>query len=398
MMHLPSRPERRRGAVAVLVALLLIPLLAMIAFAVDMAWIVLTKTDLQNASDSAALAGAGQLMNGYVQYYLPGQTQQSTILSNTLASARAAAKQYAGYNGAGGVNSLTLNDGDIEFGFTDGQTNYTPMSGNTTFFPNTVKVTLRRDSQANQPLALFFGPAIGTSTVNVQTSAAATIYSAQVDSFQSNLNQNLMIIPMTYDVNHWNSFLNTGQGPDGSTDTAANGAPQLQVYPSIKFTGNFGLLSLDQGNDGASTISGWISNGVSSSDLQNEYNANLLPLSKHASNTWDWKGNPGLKTSDIHTLEGEIGQSYLLPLFKPVDNGVPDPSTYAAGTGNGSHYYYDIVQFVAITITYVDNKGVHVQPSAMIVPQGIFSSVTPAATPTTGSPLITTFTTPKLTQ
>jgi Flp pilus assembly protein TadG len=413
MMLSRPRQDRRRGAVVVLLAILMIPLLAMVAFAVDMAWMTLTKADLQNAADSAALAGAGQLMSGYVQYYLPGQTQQSSILSTTQTNAKSYAKNFAGYNAAGGVSSLALNDGDIEYGFTDNNGTYTAASANTSFFPNTVKVTMRRDGTANGSLNLFFGPALGTSKVNLTTTAAATIYTAQVDSFQSNLAQNLKILPMTYDVNHWNNFLKTGQGPDGSTDTAANGAPQLQVYPSIKFTGNFGLLSLDQGNDGASTISGWIANGVSSSDLQNEYNANLLPLSKHDSTKWDWKGDPGLKTSDIHTLSGYVGSSYLLPLFKPLNDGSIDPALYAAGTGQGTNYYYNIVEFVAITITAVDNKSVHVQPSSMVVPQALYSAVSTAGTPSyattlplgvtlpllgTNTPLLSTFAPPKLTQ
>jgi Flp pilus assembly protein TadG len=409
----PGRRERR-GAVAVLLAILLIPLLAMVAFAVDLAWVTVTKADLQHAADSAALAGAGQLMNGYVQYYLPGQTQQSSVLSTTQTSAKTYAKNFASYNAAGGVSSLALNDSDIEFGFTDANGSYTPMATSPTSFPNTVKATLRRDSTANGSLGLFFGPVIGSNSVSLNVKAAATIYVAQIDSFQSNLTQNLKILPMTYDINHWNSFLKTGQGPDGTTDTAANGAPQLQVYPSIKFTGNFGLLSLDQGNDGASTISGWIANGVSSSDLQNESSANLLPLSAHDSTKWDWKGNPGLKTSDIHTISGYVGSQYLLPLFKPYNDGNLDPTQYAAGTGQGSNYYYNIVQFVAITITSVDNKSVHVQPSAMVVPQALYNGILPASTPSypltlplgvtlplngaNGPPLMSTFAAPKLTQ
>jgi Flp pilus assembly protein TadG len=396
-MRLSPQANRRRGAVAVLLALLLIPLLAMVAFAVDTAWIVLTEADLQNAADSAALAGSDQLMQGYVQYYLPGQTTQTTILNNTMANARTYAKNYASYNAAGGVSSLVLNDSDITFGYTDSQGNYTPIA-QYSGFPNTIKVTIRRDSQANGPLGLFFGPVLGTPTQNLQATAAATIYTGTINTFKSGSSTNYGILPMTYDINHWNNFLKTGKGPDGTTDTSANGAPQLQVYPSIKYDGNFGLLSLDQGNDGASTISGWIDNGVPASDMQKEFDANLLPLSSHDPTKWDWKGNPGLKTSDIHALENDIGKSYLLPLFKPLNDGSTDPTQYAAGTGQGSNYSYNIVQFVAVTITYVDNSGVHVQPTAILDPNAVFSSTTPAGPPTSSLPLVTTFTTAKLTQ
>ena len=144
----PANRPRRRGAVTTLVAFLLVPFVGMVAFALDIAWLVQSRSDLQNAADAAALAGAEQLMNGYVQYSLPGQTGKSTILNTAETSAKTYAKNFASYNTAGGVSSLTLNDADIEFGFTDASKNYTACptySG----FPNTVKVTMRLDSSAN---------------------------------------------------------------------------------------------------------------------------------------------------------------------------------------------------------------------------------------------------------
>ena len=179
----------------------------------------------------------------------------------------------------------------------------------------------------------------------------------------------------------------------------ANGQPQIDVYPSVKYTGNFGELSLDQGNDGASTISSWISNGVTSSDLQAESTLGLLPLSLHSPlQPPDWKGNPGLKTSTIHTAADNVGGLYLLPLFKPVNDGSLAPSAYVAGVGQGSNYYYTIVGFVGVKITAADNKTITVQPSALIDPNAIYASTTPAAPPTATTPLVTTFTAPKLTQ
>jgi Flp pilus assembly protein TadG len=392
----------RRGALSPLFAILLIPILGMVAFSVDMCYIVWSKTELQAAADSAALAGAGQLMSGYTQYNLPGQssTNQATILSSAETSAKTWAKKFAGYNTAGGVSNLVLLDSDIEFGNTDSGNNYT-TSPNYSGYPNTVKVTMRRDSTANTPLDLFFAPIFNAGSINVTATAAATIYTANYNSFIDNKGKwPYWILPMTYDVNHWNNYMKTGQDPDGNTTLGSNGYPEIKVYPSIKFTGNFGELSMDQATDGASTISGWITNGETWSDLKNEFDAGLLPLSSHDQTKWDWSGNPGLKTSTIQTLEGEIGKTYLLPLYKPKDPGVPDPTTYAAGVGQGSNYYYNIVQFVGINIAYVDNNSVIVQPNKYVDPSVLLSgsSITPAVTPTTANPLVTTFTTPKLTQ
>src|SRR5437660_1508861 len=97
-----GKPERR-GAVAPLMSILLIPFLAMAAFAVDIGWIVLAQSELQNAADAAALAAAQQLMgqpalnpgtgsysltNGFVDYYTPGQpAARQTAIVNTATAA-----------------------------------------------------------------------------------------------------------------------------------------------------------------------------------------------------------------------------------------------------------------------------------------------------------------------
>jgi hypothetical protein len=400
---------KRPGAIAPLAALTILIIVAMVAFCVDMAFIVETENELQSVADASALAAVQQLMgdsqhqNGLVQYYLPGQTNQAAIIRTAVSNARAAARACASTNTAGGVTNLVLNDDDIRFGISDGNGGYWEMSQRVLDlgflgFPNTVKVTVRRESQTNGSLNLFFAPAIGTNKVDLAATAAATLYTGTIDGFQNNFGQYSGVLPMAYDVNHWNNYLNTGLGPDGSMDTAANGAPQLQIYPSLKYTGDFGLLSLDQNNDGASTIAGWINNGVPQSDVQQEYNASLLPLSSHDPTKWDWKGTSGLTTDTIHTLSSYVGGTYLLPLFKPVDPGIPDPSTYQPGVGQGTNYDYNIVQFVGVQITAVDNKGVHVQPTGVLDPTAVFSSVQPAGPGAWLQAANTTFTMPKLTQ
>ena len=153
-------PAARRGAVVPLIALMLVPFTGLVAFAIDIAWIVQSRSDLQSAADAAALAGAEQLMNGYVQYSLPGQTLKTSILTTAETSAKTYAKNFASYNTAGGVSSLTLNDADIEFGYTDASNNYTAAPGYTGY-PNTIKVTMRLDSSANGSLKLFFAPIFG---------------------------------------------------------------------------------------------------------------------------------------------------------------------------------------------------------------------------------------------
>src|SRR6476661_7161125 len=105
MMRTPThhRPARRPGAIAAMSAVLSIIILGMVAFSVDMSWIVLTQSELQNTADSAALAAVNQLMDGFVQYNGPNQSaaEKTAILNAATAAASATAKTYAGYNSAG---------------------------------------------------------------------------------------------------------------------------------------------------------------------------------------------------------------------------------------------------------------------------------------------------------
>jgi Flp pilus assembly protein TadG len=391
--------------VTVLIALLLVPMMGLVAFAIDIAWIVQSRSDLQSAADAAALAGAEQLMSGYVQYSSPGQTQQSTILSTSETSAKTYAKNYASYNTAGGVSSLSLKDADIEFGFTDAGNTYTAAPGYSGF-PNTIKVTMRLDSSANGSLKLFFAPVLGMSTTDVKVTAAATIYTADVDDFTSS-GGNGPVLPMTLDLNAWNTFISNGKSSDGTTHTGSNGSPQLEVYPSPGVaSGNFGMLSLDDSSNSASAISGWIANGIGASDLSTLHSNHLLPT-KGLTATVDteWKGAPGFKASDLNDLT--VGTSFLLPLFEPVVSttgasyqATSDSTGPAAGTsaGHGSNTYYDIVGFVGVQISQLDKSSdAYVQPSAMISPTFVYDLTTVAPAGTTSS-LMTTFTTPKLTQ
>lgn len=410
--------EARRGAVVPLLAILLIPLIAMMAFSVDLGYMVVVNSDAQNAADSAALAGAQTLQNYYVLWTIGGQTQtqKDSIVTTAETAARQAAKDYAGYNVAAGTN-VVVSDGNISFGYFDGANaaTYPPPSGK---FPNTVKVQVKYDGTDNPSVKLFFGQVIGVSTLPSSGTAAATMYVANYDSLQNIAGVNGGLLPFTYDVNDWKYFLQNGKNVDNVQSLDANGFPQLKIYPSIKDTGNFGELSLDANHAGASQIKSWIDNGVTSSDISSLSAANLIPLSAHDATKWDWVGNPGFKASTVMTVNDLVGHNFVLPLFTPYADGNGGggagaggggkkggggPPPYSAGTGQGSNYYYQIVKFVMIKIMPVSdtNKEIVVQPVGSFdnVIDIQKSSIKPAGEETAvSSGGIPTFTTAKLTQ
>lgn len=375
-MHLAPSPNRR-GAIAPLAALLLVPMMAMLAFAIDLGWITHTHNQLQAAADAAALAGAGTLSRQLAAHHLPGlsDSKRAEIRALAVQQAKAAARNFAGFNPAGDAHNLSLLEADIEV---------SPTTASS--YPNTVKVTLRRDGTANGALPLFFARVLGVNMINLTATAKATLFGTSLDR----LTPGMGILPMAYDVNHWDAFVRTGMDPDGKVnvhdeDPGADRLPHLSVYPSIKFKGNFGELSLNQSNNGASEIRDWIKNGVDAADIAALESARLLPLSQHDPNgVPDWKGNPGLKTSTIQEVGEHVGKVYMLPLFKPVD---ADPETYQAGEGQGSNHYFTIVRFVPVLITFVDatgnDKGVFVRPAVMADPAAAHAPGAPATATTT---------------
>jgi hypothetical protein len=131
----------------------MILMLGMIAFALDTGVIVLTKTQLQVAADSAALAAGAAL----------GRPDESPY---------AIANSFAERHRAGGAN-VVLSDSDVQLGVWDTTQNpkFTPQaSANDPY--NAVRVTARRDNStgANN---LFFGRVFGADKMNVQASAVA---------------------------------------------------------------------------------------------------------------------------------------------------------------------------------------------------------------------------------
>jgi hypothetical protein len=163
----------QHGGVAIWFALLLPVLLGFTALAVDLAHLNLTKVELQNAADAAALGGALSL------------SDPSTVASDkpyNWTAATTAALNMARSNFA---NASQIQDALIEKGFWNLQnpslglrppnTPGVPVAGDV---PAT-RATIAIDSdQNNGPLKLFFAPILGIAQSNIQASAIAILNGA----------------------------------------------------------------------------------------------------------------------------------------------------------------------------------------------------------------------------
>jgi hypothetical protein len=395
MKRLLKYEGKRRAAIAPLTAILLIPLLGMVAFTVDLGYLIMAQTDLQNAADASALAGAQELIVPYVQWSLPGQSgaTQHAIRSNAISLAQQAAKDYASANVAGGVN-ITLLDSDIEVGYTDQQGNYNPNPP-MTVFPNTVNVKVRRDNSANTSVSLFFGPVLGTNAVDLSATARAADYEGEINTLKSIPGVNAHIMPVALDVNIWRTFYNTGKSPDGTVHYAANGNPQLQVYPTDTNTpGSFGLVDVGLPANNVPAFRNWIDYGDTPNDINYLLNNNLLPVSPSAPEPW--KVGPGLNNTLNTDFSKQMSEPNLIPLFVPYQQ-----APYVAAQGQGQGATYSIIGFVGVSISQVSGNGsnlnISIQPTGTIDPTGVITAYQPMGTGNSvlGSSF-TTFTSPKL--
>lgn len=149
MSAIRSPRGHRRGAIVLLTAILMVLLVAVIAFVVDTGYMVAVKTQLQRAADSAALAGAATLS-------LP----QDQVLAE--------AQQIATLNIVGN-KPATLSSQDLVFGTWDSATRtFAPSAASS----NAVRVTLRCDDSTGNN-RLFFAPIFGYTKFSLQATATA---------------------------------------------------------------------------------------------------------------------------------------------------------------------------------------------------------------------------------
>ncbi len=153
-----TRRRNRRAAMLVLIAVCLPLCIIMAAFAIDVAWMQLVRTELRTGTDAAARAGAKELS-----------------LSQDTTAARNRAKQVARRNKVAS-QPLELADQDIQIGQST-QSNSTSrfsFSGSSPR-PNAVRVTGRRtQGSIGGPVELLFAGALGVREFEPQHVATST--------------------------------------------------------------------------------------------------------------------------------------------------------------------------------------------------------------------------------
>ncbi|MEM1304613.1 MAG: pilus assembly protein TadG-related protein, partial [Planctomycetota bacterium] len=138
-----TAPRERRGVVLVMSALLIVVVFAMAAMAIDVGYMMLTKTQLQAAADAGALAAGNAL-------HKPRREVKS-IAKDFVTLHKAAGRQ------------IKRGEAKVEIGVYDMETrSFRAEAG----VGNAVRVTARRDGES-----LFFARVIGTDNFSTEATA-----------------------------------------------------------------------------------------------------------------------------------------------------------------------------------------------------------------------------------
>lgn len=352
-----SRVRRRKGAILVLAVLFMIVMLAVVAFAVDLGYLNVARTELQRSADSAAIAAAWDLVDSSALSSSPN----ATVLD---ANAKTRAAQYAGLNPVLASNP-GLAQGDVMVGYMLNPMDPTsPFSAYGANIPNAVWVRVQRTSSQNGQAPLFFARALGMDQVAMQAEATAALLN-NVSGFQAPSDGgNLDLLPFALDQATWNSMM-AGSGSDNWSYNATtkevtagpDGVREINLYPQgTGSPGNRGTVDIGSNNNSTADIARQITDGVTPADLS--HHGGKLTFDENGKLYLN--GDTGISAGVKDELASIIGKPRIIPIFSSV-------------SGPGNNAQYTIVEFVGIRLLQVKLTGSMSSKVVMIQPANVVS-------------------------
>ena len=165
----------QRGITGMTFAISLTTLIGMAAITLDLGRAFVTRSELQNIADSAALSAAGRLGIVYQDIATANNneaTSDVTISGSQAGEIMSVAHSMSNLHSAGGQSNITLAGNDITVGSFDIPSE-TVTAGLTS--PDAVTIRARRDGTQNGPLATIFAAIFGTSTMGLTATATAAL-------------------------------------------------------------------------------------------------------------------------------------------------------------------------------------------------------------------------------
>jgi Flp pilus assembly protein TadG len=358
MQRIRKNNPKRRAAIAVITAMMGTVMLGFASLAVDVGMLYNVKAELQRTADSAAMAGAWEMLSQKYKGYSDDTAKSS---------ARTQAIAFAARNHVYNTSPVLDGSSDVTIGYLSNPSILSQIldTGNAKF--NTVSVWVHRDSTRNGPVDLFFGRIFGVDSSGVWAKASATFDEGTVTSWKvTSKTGNAGLLPLALHVDSWNQLISgtktTGDNyrydpATGNSVPGTDGINELNLYPGAGPTqlppGNFGTVDLGSPNNSTADITRQILYGVNESDLSYFPNSELK---LGPDGTVMINGDTGLSAGIKEELTLIKGLPRSIPIFDHV-------------AGNGNNSMFRVVGFVPIRILNVtltgemNSKNVIIQPT-----------------------------------
>jgi Flp pilus assembly protein TadG len=364
------RKFQRRGAVAPFALVMMVVLLACVAFAVDVGYLAKTRSEMQRTADAAAIAAAWDLISDEA---LTGDTSMTQTMSNV----RSAAVNYTSLNDIckknPEIDENTANNvtGDVVVGYLNDLSNANAewdYSDPSKF--NAVKLLVSKTDDKNGEIPLFFARVLGidsrATTVNATAALTRNISGFRIPADGDNLD----LLPFALDVDTWQALLDGNAGDEWSYDKdtgevshEGDGIREVNLYPQgTGSPGNRGTVDIGGSNNSTNDIARQIVDGVSPADL--EHHGGKLEFDPCGELSLN--GDTGISAGVKDELTSIIGKPRMIPIFAEVE-------------GPGNNADYTIVKFVGVRIMEVkltgkmSSKRLIIQP-CNIVAKGVIPS------------------------
>jgi hypothetical protein len=348
VLRAKARSWLQRGIVMPLAAISLLSLLGIAALAIDVGYLFVVRNELQNAADSAALAGAGALVPYTGTPATPNWANAEALANNTISLNRA-------------VNADLVN-GQVATGYWDITGNSTELNNGSPVANDlpAVMVTIQRAAGNNGgPVNAFFAQVLGINTFNVPARGVAVISSP--GKFDPGVLFPVAISTCMYQ-NYWDSDT---KSPRTATSTAPLGGDQTlpqvvgQPYKFIMVSDYHAgpcdsgqWTSLNQDENNVPYIRGLITNG----------NPELLGIND---NIWIQPGTKTTLYSSVNDCSASGNKSCEYVVISVVDN-------------IATHAHNPIAAFACIHIDLAvggSKKYIQAEMVAMGNPNCIFSNL-----------------------
>jgi len=351
----------RKGNVLVLAVILMAAMFAFLAFAVDIGYLSVVRSELQRTADAAAIAAAWELLD---EEALRGGDSSYCMEDN----ARTLASQYATWNVVMG-DGMGLAQQDVAVGYlADPFDRSAEVDFQSECSPNAVQVCVRKTADQNGTVPFFFARTLGYDGTATQAQATAVLLKDFIGWRSSTSGDNVEMLPFALDLETWLELL-AGNAEDHwswnvelrEVQSGSDGILEVNLFPQgTGSPGNRGTVDIGSSNNSTADIARQILEGISAEDLA--YHGGELKLD--ANGQLELNGDTGISAGVKDELASIKGRPRIIPIFSQV-------------TGPGNNAQYTIVRFAGIRIMDVKltgkmkSKRVIVQPANVVTLGGI---------------------------